>query len=531
MTIRNSNRLAMAAAVLAAAIVPIPAVADAGNDLILDLSHCNQEINYTEKGFWDKTYSTAPEYRFLDFGPFRVSHIIHGWGGMDVGDGMSYWDGFTLCNSGDTTDYGELGSSDGWVPQQWGVMAGGGILADHNGDVVFRADGKPEVKKGIPYLVGYWGYWIEEKEGGAPACQITMTDGKLHAAKGIYVCNHPWPYYGNIHGDGFARAFTEPDDSFVLYIHGLDENGKKTGAVVRHVLANTKENGGGEYTVNQDPDWNWVDLSTLGDIGGIYFTQTSTDSDPLLGMNTACYFCIDKLTVGSNISSGDKPARPTALTANASETSLTLEWQYSGQTPAKSYNVYIDNALKCNVFSQMAVINDLEPYTFYNLGVEAVSENGKKSDKAFITAMTTDETAPDAPANIRITQATPYSLDISWDTPHDNVAVTSYDVYVNGTKEKRNYHNTSYLITGLDPDTEYAVEVEAMDAAGNKSQRAGILAKTDQQGSSDVQISLYESNSYPIYIAIDGKISAAKPTQPGVYIRMFHGIRSKVIIR
>ncbi|MNW18020.1 hypothetical protein D3C71_2174080 [compost metagenome] len=39
------------------------------------------------------------------------------------------------------------------------------------------------------------------------------------------------------------------------------------------------------------------DLEELGEVQYLVFRMASSDSDPIYGMNTAAYFCLDKLSV------------------------------------------------------------------------------------------------------------------------------------------------------------------------------------------------------------------------------------------
>lgn len=260
-----------------------------GDVITLDLTKSLNPatINYTEGGYWDGTYNDQ-DYASIDFEHFSFSHLIskQGWGGY-------YWDGFTISKNGDNTNYGE--DSEGWVAHQWGCMAGGGIKTNAEGAVEKDENGVVIAEQDVPYLLAYWGYYQETDN--AHSLQTVFESGKTYDAVGIYVCNHPWPYYGNIDGNSFSRAFEE-GDYFKLIIHGLDKDLNATGKSVEYTLA--------EYsgTLKQSDKWEWVDLSSLGEIGGLYYTMETTDSDPEYGPNTAVYFCMDKLQVSVPFTSG-----------------------------------------------------------------------------------------------------------------------------------------------------------------------------------------------------------------------------------
>ena len=90
----------------------------------LNLTPLVDTYTQTEAGYWEDTYIDGVQ---IEDEMFRFAHT----GSSDGGGGMAYWEGFTLCSSGDTIDYGAEGSSDGWILNQWGCMAGGG--ADSQG--------------------------------------------------------------------------------------------------------------------------------------------------------------------------------------------------------------------------------------------------------------------------------------------------------------------------------------------------------------------------------------------------------------
>lgn len=236
-------------------------------------------IEYNDLGIWTGTYNDV-DYTWLEFGgnygEFMLSHLIDGegasWGGY-------YWDGFTIAKGGDTTDYGLPGSGGSWTTNFGGCMAGGGA--------VLNQDGSVSVDPEQPYIVAYWSSWAME----GPSCQVMFMDGMGSMAfepVGVYVCNHPWPYYGCEHGDGSARAFEE-GDYFELTAHGVDAEGNET-----TVSMNLVEFTDGELKAAND--WTFFDLSSLGEVVSVYFTMSSTDNGTY-GMNTAAYFCMDKFQV------------------------------------------------------------------------------------------------------------------------------------------------------------------------------------------------------------------------------------------
>lgn len=89
-----------------------------------------------------------------------------------------------------------------------------------------------------------------------------------------------------------------------------------------------------------------------------------------------------------------------------------------------------------------------------------------------------DSVAPTAPTALTAGTATLSSVAFSWTASTDNVGVTAYDVYRNGTKVG-SVTGTSYTDTGLAANTSYSYTVIARDAAANSSvASAALSAKT-----------------------------------------------------
>lgn len=252
-------------------------------------------------GYWSGTLnddSTA-----IKFGEFVFSHSSQ-WGGM-------YWEGSTYATNGDLRQYGVPcptqpcdsvhGGSIGWVSKQWGVMAGGGIKTIANNSVT-------EVEKGIPYLVSYWGYFNNETyeyDMNNQSVKVSLEDGSTFSPQEIYICNHPWSYYGNRDGDGFARPF-QCGDYFILKINALDAGGGFIGTIIDTLAVYDCVND----TLIQNPDWHRIPFPRWNEVKTLYFTMESTDADPMFGPNTAVYFCMDKLKVKK---SGNAPNSKSAL--------------------------------------------------------------------------------------------------------------------------------------------------------------------------------------------------------------------------
>lgn len=87
---------------------------------------------------------------------------------------------------------------------------------------------------------------------------------------------------------------------------------------------------------------------------------------------------------------------------------------------------------------------------------------------ALIWDPTPDTEAPTDPTNLVASNPTDNTIDLNWNASTDNIAVTSYDIYVDGNNTF-NTNTTSFTVTGLTPDTNYCFTIKAKDATGNES--------------------------------------------------------------
>ncbi|MDG1394015.1 MAG: endonuclease [Flavobacteriaceae bacterium] len=111
----------------------------------------------------------------------------------------------------------------------------------------------------------------------------------------------------------------------------------------------------------------------------------------------------------------------------------------------------------------------------------------------------TDNEAPTAATNLVASNPTGNSVVLNWTAGTDNIAVTSYDVYKDGSITTSS-SNTSITVTGLAPNTEYCFTVYSKDGSQNISPVSNESCMTTLEGntsSNDLFISEYvEGLSY-----------------------------------
>jgi len=94
-----------------------------------------------------------------------------------------------------------------------------------------------------------------------------------------------------------------------------------------------------------------------------------------------------------------------------------------------------------------------------------------------IVAGVADTQAPTAPTGLAASSVTATTASLGWTASTDNVAVTGYNVYKNGTL-LGTATGTSYSVTGLTASTSYSFYVTAYDAAGNVSSASSSISVT-----------------------------------------------------
>jgi chitodextrinase len=88
-----------------------------------------------------------------------------------------------------------------------------------------------------------------------------------------------------------------------------------------------------------------------------------------------------------------------------------------------------------------------------------------------------DSQAPSAPGSLSASPASSTSVQLGWTAATDNLSVAGYRVYRGGLQVGTTTA-LSYLDSGLEPQTPYAYEVRAYDAAGNVGPAATASATT-----------------------------------------------------
>ncbi|MEO8761869.1 MAG: DUF4465 domain-containing protein [Bacteroidia bacterium] len=147
---------------------------------------------------------------------------------------------------------------------------------------------------------------------------LRMTDTLLgKTVTGMYICNSTYAYTSMKNGDFISPKFSAANkDWFKLtvkkYFHGNLSADSSEIYLADFRYADTTQN----YILK---NWQWVGLSSLGNVDSLTFALSSTQNDPIYGMNTPAFFCIDNLTLNTN-----RDTLETGIKSYFSENSLNL---------------------------------------------------------------------------------------------------------------------------------------------------------------------------------------------------------------
>lgn len=200
------------------------------------------------------------------------------------------------------------------------------------------------------------------------------------------------------------------------------------------------------------------------------------------------------VTFGGSTPDTQAPTAPSNLSAsNVTKTSVDLGWSASSDNVGVTgYIVYQDGVQKATTSGTSTTISGLSQGTSYQYYVVAEDAAGNTSSASNVINITTDEDdtqAPTAPSNLAASDITTTSLNLTWSASSDNVGVTGYDVYQNGSAIG-SVTGTSASVSGLSPNTTYSFYVKAKDAAGNVSAASSsINAATLEESTGDCYVS------------------------------------------
>ncbi len=162
-------------------------------------------------------------------------------------------------------------------------------------------------------------------------------------------------------------------------------------------------------------------------------------------------------------------------------TSLTLGWTPSTDNiGVDGYKIYVDGVLHATTNDTLYMVTGLDHTTSYEISISSFDNalnESEKSEPVLGSTMVGDGEAPTVPQNLRILEIKETSIAINWDASMDNVGVSGYNVYIDGTLAGTT-PDSSYEIKQLAINTTYEISASAFDEAGNESVKSEAVVGT-----------------------------------------------------
>jgi len=212
-------------------------------------------------------------------------------------------------------------------------------------------------------------------------------------------------------------------------------------------------------------------------LNALTYQDSGLTANTTYSYNVAAYDAAGNTSgLSSPISLTTAPAPPviSSFVANpisiASGSSSTLSWSVTGATSLSiSPTVGTVTGLTQKVVTPSAT-------TTYVL--TATNSGGSITASATVTVTgTQDTTPPTIPTGLTGTVLSSSSVKVSWNASTDNVGVTGYKVFRNGTL-RTTLNALTYQDSGLTASTTYSYTVSAYDAAGNTSGLSTAISLT-----------------------------------------------------
>ncbi len=179
---------------------------------------------------------------------------------------------------------------------------------------------------------------------------------------------------------------------------------------------------------------------------------------------------------------------PAVYATNPAWTETAINWN---NRPPRTSTAHDDKgAIAANTWVEYDVTPLVSGDGSYSFNLVGASSDGvdfrsretlAERPELVVTTGAPDSQQPTPPTNLGATVRSASQVDLAWQAAGDNVGVTGYRVFRNGTAIATLGVTTAYSDTGASPATHYSYEVRALDAAGNVSDPSNV-ATADTPG-------------------------------------------------
>jgi chitodextrinase len=178
---------------------------------------------------------------------------------------------------------------------------------------------------------------------------------------------------------------------------------------------------------------------------------------------------------------GTNPKVPTNLAGSVKpDTSIVLTWTASTDNVGVAKYAIWRNGVEIQQVTGTTVTLTGQPVDQnLNFQVQAIDAAGNRSLKTasvLLVILSADVTKPTVPTNLSVVVRPDKSVVLTWTASTDNRGVTGYAIWRSGTEIRQVTSGTTVTLTGQPLNTTLYFQVQAYDAAGNRSSKTASVA-------------------------------------------------------
>lgn len=252
------------------------------------------------------TAQTVATFDTLTLPTTDTYYVNHNNTGTDVGfdDGLAHYPAFY------DSSFGSVYWRNGFSYSNMRDTATRGYTNDHSAITVRGYDSSSQylIAYGITNMI-----YLKGKAKGQPVNGFLITN----TTYGYHTMNE-----GYFNAKKFGGVSGSDSDWYKVTIKGYS-NGQMTADSVEVFLADFRSADSTQDTILNG--WKWVNLLSLGNVDSLKFTLSSSDNDPMWGMNTPAYFAMDNFETWETSSVRNVPVIAAKVYPNPAVSNLFVE--------------------------------------------------------------------------------------------------------------------------------------------------------------------------------------------------------------
>ncbi|WP_369244060.1 discoidin domain-containing protein [Streptomyces sp. R41] len=431
--------------------------------------------------YWESSGASFPQWVQVDLGSSsRVDEVVlklpPSWESRN--------ETLAVQGSGDGTSFDTLKSS---APYAFTPSAGNTVT------ISFPATQTRSIRINVTANTGWAAAQLSELEvHGA-----TDSSGDLAAGKQFTASSYTQTYVAANAGDGNRASYWESRNDALPQWVQVDLGSSVR--VDRAVLRLPADWGARTQTLKLQGSTNGSDFSDITASKACDFNAANDQSQTLTFNATTTRYVRVLVTANTGQPAGQlselevygpttgdtqAPGAPTELAYTEPATGqIKLTWKAAiDNVGVTAYDIYANGELRTSVGGDVTSYTDTQPASatvaYYVRAKDAAGNQSANSNTVTRKGDSGDTQAPTAPGNLAFTEATSGQVKLTWQASTDNVKVTGYDVYANGTLRQSVAGDVTTYTDTQPVSATVTYYVRAKDAAGNVSANSNSVTRT-----------------------------------------------------